>query len=142
MSAKQVEDAEVHLLTSLVALLDKASYKPLTRTEFDLATKEQYMLNVPVAVDTAKVGDVFQPASEMARVGNVLECKASDMHCCQQYPSLQPSFLCLPLHSLSPPHLSGSLFASAQVTAVHRFCPCSTPRFLSPQCMHNRHWPS
>ena len=56
MSAKQVEDAEVHLLTSLVALLSKASYKPLTSTEFELATKEQYMLNVPVAVDAAKVG--------------------------------------------------------------------------------------
>lgn len=68
LSSKQVEDAETHLLLALVALLDKASYRPLTRKEYDLATKEQYMLTVPVAIDTSKVGKRGERTSRSSSV--------------------------------------------------------------------------
>ena len=46
---------EEELLADLIAVLDRACYKPLTRVEHDLALTEHYMLNVPVAVDDSKV---------------------------------------------------------------------------------------
>ena len=55
LSLSQVEHMEEELLADLIAVLDRASYKPLTRVEHDLALSEHYMLNVPVAVDDSKV---------------------------------------------------------------------------------------
>ena len=55
LSPPQVERMEEDLLADLIALLDRASYKPLSKAEQELALRQQYSLNVPVAVDEDKV---------------------------------------------------------------------------------------
>ena len=54
-SLAEVERMEEDLLADLVALLDRASYKPLRKAEQELALRQQYSLTVPVAVDDDKV---------------------------------------------------------------------------------------